>query len=119
MMAAQSEAGVDSAVPAPPLPRMATPWSVWPANPTKDLERVHRWMQAPHVAAFWKQAWPVEPWRAELERQAAGNHSLPCMLALEGEPVAYLEVYRVVRDRLAGHYPVRPYDLGVHVAIGE
>jgi RimJ/RimL family protein N-acetyltransferase len=116
MMTALSE---DAGVPGPPVPRVGTPWSVRPASVAEDLERVHRWMQAPHVAAFWKQAWPLERWQAELERQAAGDHSLPCMLSFEGEPVAYLEVYRVVRDRLNGHYAVRPYDLGVHVAIGE
>ncbi len=106
-------------VPAPPVPRVGTPWAVRPASVSEDLERVWRWMQAPHVAAFWNQAWSVERWRTELERQAAGDHSLPCMLDFEGRPVAYLEVYRVVRDRLAGHYATRPYDLGVHVAIGE
>lgn len=106
-------------VPAPPVPRVRAPWSIRPASVAEDLERVWRWMQAPHVAAFWKQAWPVERWRAELERQAAGDHSLPCLLDFEGAPVAYLEVYRVMRDRLAGHYPERPHDLGVHVAIGE
>jgi RimJ/RimL family protein N-acetyltransferase len=33
--------------------------------------------------------------------------------------VVYLEVYRVVRDVLAGAYPARPHDLGLHVAVGE
>ena len=106
-------------VPAPPVPRVAAPWSARAVRVEEDLERVWRWNQAPHVAAFWNQAWPVERWRAELERQLSGTHSLPCMLEFEGEPVAYLEVYRVVRDRLAGHYAERPDDLGVHVAIGE
>jgi RimJ/RimL family protein N-acetyltransferase len=119
MTAALREDVAGSGVPAPPLPRVRAPWSIRPARVAEDLERVWRWMQAPHVAAFWKQDWPVERWRAELERQAAGDHSLPCMLDFEGTPVAYLEVYRVVRDRLAGYYPERPHDLGVHVAIGE
>ena len=106
-------------VPAPPVPRVRAPWSIRPAHAAEDLERVRLWMQAPHVAAFWNQAWTVERWRAELERQLGGVHSLPCMLDFEGVPLAYLEVYRVVRDRLAGHYPERPHDLGVHVAIGD
>jgi RimJ/RimL family protein N-acetyltransferase len=106
-------------VPAPPVPHVTGPWSIRPARVSEDLERLVRWMHAPHVATFWKQAWPEAQWRAELERQLAGDHSLPCVLKLEGVPVAYLEVYRVVRDRLAGHYAQRPHDLGVHVAIGE
>ncbi|MFY0530475.1 GNAT family N-acetyltransferase [Archangium gephyra] len=120
MIAAQpmDEALVE-AIPAPPVPRLLAPWSARAAHTQGDLELVHRWMQAPHVAAFWKQDWPLERWREELLRQLGGIHSLPCLVHHEGEPVAFLEVYRVVRDRLAGHYPQRPYDLGVHVAIGE
>ncbi|WP_255203131.1 GNAT family N-acetyltransferase [Myxococcus sp. AM011] len=119
MMTAPRQDAADAHVPAPPVARVTEPWSLRPASVTEDLERVTRWMHAPHVAAFWKQAWPEERWRAELERQLAADHSLPCMLHFEGAPVAYLEVYRVVRDRLAGHYAQRPHDLGVHVAIGE
>lgn len=107
-------------VPPPPLPRLGPPWSVRTARPDSDLELVQRWMQAPHVAAFWKQAWSGDRWRAELMRQLAGDHSRPCLVrSAAGPPLAYLEVYRVVRDRLAGYYQPRPHDLGVHVAIGE
>jgi lysine N-acyltransferase len=109
----------DAAVPAPPVPRLSSPWLIRPASAAEDLERLVRWMHAPHVAEFWKQAWPEDRWRAELERQLSGTHSLPCMLERDGVPLAYLEIYRVVRDRLAGHYAQRPHDLGVHVAIGE
>jgi RimJ/RimL family protein N-acetyltransferase len=119
MTALARENVVGSGVPAPPVPQVRAPWSARPARVAEDLERVHLWMQAPHVAEFWKQAWPVERWRSELERQAAGDHSLPVMLEFEGVPLAYLEVYRVVRDRLAGHYAEQPHDLGVHVAIGD
>ncbi|WP_426749692.1 GNAT family N-acetyltransferase [Myxococcus sp. Y35] len=119
MSAALSEDTMNAGVPAPPVPHVNAPWSIRPASVSEDLERLVRWMEAPHVAAFWKQAWPEDRWRAELERQLSGDHSLPCMLEREGVPVAYLEVYRVIRDRLAGHYAERPHDLGVHVAIGE
>lgn len=106
-------------VPPPPVPHMTAPWSVRTAHPESDLELVHRWMHAPHVAAFWKQAWSRERWRDELLRQVTGDHSRPCLISRPGgEAVAYLEVYRVVRDRLAGHYRHRPHDLGVHIAIG-
>lgn len=109
-----------AAVPPPPLPRIETLWSVRTADPDGDLELVHRWMHAPHVAAFWKQAWPRQRWRAELVRQRRGDHCRPCLISgMDGQPMAYLEVYRVVRDRLAGHYGQRPHDLGVHLAIGE
>lgn len=104
----------------PPLPAVAAPWWVRAARPAgADLARVHAWMAASHVAAAWDRAWTLQRWQAELQRQLAGAHSLPCLAALDGEPIAYLEVYRVVRDPLATHYPVRPHDLGVHVALGD
>ncbi|GGM72516.1 hypothetical protein GCM10012275_48900 [Longimycelium tulufanense] len=107
-------------VPGPPLPRLPRPWSVRVAAPDgADLALIHDWMGAPHVAAFWKQAWAQHRWAAELSGQLAGDHSLPCLISRDEQPVAYLEVYRVVRDRLAEHYPCRPNDLGVHLAIGE
>lgn len=104
----------------PPLPLLDVPWSISVVRPLgDDLARVHVWMSAPHVAAEWNQAWSVERWRAELVDQLAGAHSRPCFVALDGEPLAYVEIYRVMRDRLAPHYPVRPHDLGLHAAIGD
>lgn len=104
----------------PPLPAVAAPWSIRAARAEgADLLRVHAWMSTAHVAAAWNQAWSVSRWQAELTRQLAETHSLPCLAALHDTPIAYLEIYRVARDRLADHYPVRPHDLGVHVAIGD
>jgi lysine N-acyltransferase len=107
-------------VPGPPLPVLRDGWHVRVADPdSPDLDLVHRWMQAPHVAAFWHQAWPRERWDAELRRQLRGKHSLPCLVSLTGTTVVYLEVYRAVRDVVGGVYPVRPHDLGLHVAVGD
>jgi len=104
----------------PPLPLLQNTWSIrfaWPWG--DDLARVHSWMAAPHVAAYWNQAWSVQRWATELAGQLAGECSRPCLVTLDGEPFAYVEIYRAVRDRLAVHYAVRPHDLGVHIAIGN
>lgn len=104
----------------PPLPRLTRPWSVRVAESDgPDLEIIHGWMHAAHVSAFWKQNWSRQRWSEELERQRAGSHSLPCLLDHDGTTVAYVEVYRVLRDRLADYYAYGPADLGVHVAVGE
>ncbi|GGU27478.1 GNAT family N-acetyltransferase [Lentzea flava] len=105
-------------VDAPPLPVLPPPWSVRPLS-QDDADLVAGWMNTPHVAAAWDQAWPRQKWADELARQLAGDHSLPCLASYDGRPVAYLEIYRVVRDRLAAHYPAGSHDLGVHVAIGD
>ncbi|XVS62539.1 GNAT family N-acetyltransferase [Actinosynnema sp. CA-299493] len=109
-----------SAVPAPPLPVLAGDWRARVVDPdTRDLDLVHRWMQSPHVVAFWHQAWPREQWDEELRRQLSGRHSLPVLVSRGEDPVIYLEVYRAARDVVAEVYQARPHDLGLHVAVGE
>lgn len=105
--------------PGPPVPVVDLPWSARIAERDADTELVHAWNHRPHVAEFWRQDWPLERWKAELETQRAGDHSLPCLLDLDGAPLAYLEIYRVARDRLAAYCTPAPHDLGVHIAIGD
>jgi lysine N-acyltransferase len=114
-------AGATAAPGAPPLPPIPPPWRLRVAEDHgPDLERVVRWMRAPHVQAYWHQAWTAQRWAADIAAQRAGEHSLPCLaLDQDGEPVAYLELYRVCRDRLRPCYPAAEHDLGVHIAIGE
>jgi len=104
----------------PPTPLVPPPWLIRLAEPDgADLDLVHRWMLAPHVSAFWHQAWTRDRWAEELRRQLSGDHSRPFLLVRDGITLAYLEVYRSVRDPVGACYPVRPDDLGVHVAIGD
>lgn len=106
-------------IPGPPLPVLEPPWSARVPSVEADLELIRRWNAEPHVTKFWHQDWPLAQWRAELRRQHDGQHSLPCLIAGDGVDVAYLEIYRVTRDVLAGHCEYEPYDLGVHIAIGD
>ncbi|MGA5420256.1 GNAT family N-acetyltransferase [Streptomyces lavendulocolor] len=107
-------------VPGPPLPLLPAPWSARVARAEgADLDLVHGWMQSAHIDAFWHQAWSRTRWYEEIAGHLAGDAILPVLVDLDGRPLAYLEVYRVVRDRLAGHYAELPHDLGVHIAIGE
>jgi RimJ/RimL family protein N-acetyltransferase len=84
-----------------------------------ELALVQRWMAAPHVAEFWHQAWTLAEWSTAVARQHGGSHSRPWLVGLDGEHVAYVEVYRAGRDVLARHVAVDPHDLGVHLAIGD
>lgn len=83
-----------------------------------DLDLVHDWMRRPHIASTWDQAWERDVWARELADQLAGQRSRPCLVSMDGEPVAYLEIYRAEADRLAAYYPARQDDHGVHIAIG-
>ncbi|WP_263251408.1 GNAT family N-acetyltransferase [Saccharopolyspora rosea] len=106
-------------VPGVPLPELGEGWSLRPVGLDGDVELVHRWMNREHVAVNWHQDWPLDRWRDELTAQLDGRHSLPCVVSRDGRDVAYLELYRVVRDKLARCYVHDPHDLGVHIAIGE
>lgn len=103
----------------PPVPLMSPPWSVRIADPVgSDLHLIWHWMNEPHVASGWHQAWSKSRWAAELRRQLAGDHSIPCLISYDGEIVVYQEYYRVVRDPLGALYRVHPHDLGLHTCIG-
>jgi RimJ/RimL family protein N-acetyltransferase len=104
----------------PPEPVLDPPWSVRRVEPAgPELDRVQRWMCEPHVAEFWDQAWPPAEWSAEVARQLAHAHTRPWTVSHEGEPLAYVEVYRAARDVVADHYAAASHDLGIHIAIGD
>ncbi|WP_443057658.1 GNAT family N-acetyltransferase [Streptomyces sp. IBSBF 2806] len=90
-----------------------------PVRIERDLPLVGRWMNDPAVAAFWDLAGPESVTERHLRGQlAAAGHSIPCLGVLEGRPMSYWEIYRADLDPLAGHYPARPHDIGVHLLIG-
>ncbi|ASW55470.1 GNAT family N-acetyltransferase [Plantactinospora sp. KBS50] len=104
----------------PPAPVLAPPWTVRALTAGGgDPELVSRWMNEPHVAPFWGQEWPPGRWAGALAEQLAGEHSRPCLVARDGTPLAYVEIYRTPRDVVGRHYDADPYDLGVHLAIGD
>lgn len=110
---------------APVLPALADPWSCrllragLETSPSSDAELVSRWMNEPHVDLFWGQAWPAGRWSAAIADQLAGEYSRPLLVSYHTRPFAYVEVYRVSRDVVGRCYPVDPYDLGIHLAIGD
>lgn len=108
-----------AAPPPPPTPDPAPPWSLRAVDADADVDRVHEWMHRPHVAQRWQQAWSLARWRDCLAEQIAGEASRPFIVVRDGEPVAYLEIYRVCHHALAAHYPLHPHDLGLHLAVGD
>jgi RimJ/RimL family protein N-acetyltransferase len=76
-------------------------------------------MAQPHIQRWWQQDWSVERWAQEIEQQAAGEHSIPCVVSVDAEDFGYVELYRVRLDRLAEYYRAGLHDWGIHVAIGD
>lgn len=86
---------------------------------SSDAARIALWMAQPHIQQWWHQAWSVERWAQELERQSSGEHSVPCVAAVDTEDFGYVELYRVRHDRLAEYYSSGENDWGMHLAIGD
>lgn len=114
-----TQASTADNVAAPPIPMLADPWSVRGASAETDSAMIADWMGMPHVERFWHQAWTPQRWRTEITGQLAATHSRPCVACHEGTELAYIEIYRVARDALAGYIAHEPHDLGVHIAIGD
>ena len=123
MSAREVTAGLAATVVAagpPPAPVLTPPWSIRPLTASGgDPELVSRWMNEPHVAVFWEQDWPPGRWAATLGEQLAGDYSRPFLISYDRSPLAYVEIYRTPRDVVGRQYPADPFDLGLHLAIGD
>ncbi len=106
-------------VPAPPVPALGSRWSLRTADPATDLPLLTRWRSAPHAAGF--RAAPASPAHlaAELRDRLTGRATRPLVAAWDGEPVAYLELHRVLHHPLRGCYPVGAHDLAVDLLVGD
>jgi lysine N-acyltransferase len=108
------------AVPAPPIPVLDEPYALRVVDPSgPDTELITEWMQRPHLAKAWDQAWPAEQWRAHLQAHLATTYSRPVIVSFKDIPLAYLEFYRPAQDVIAPKYDAQPSDLGVHAAIAD
>lgn len=83
-----------------------------------DLDVLHRWMNDPDVARYWRKAWPRDQIAAYLREQQLSTHSTPYVGELDGVPMSYWELYRADLDPLAQYYDAREHDAGVHLLLG-
>ena len=101
-----------------PLLHLDNGFDLRPAT-ASDASIVAGWMARPHILKWWESDWPVERWAQAISEQAEGEHSIPCMIAVDGDDLGYVELYRVRHDRLAEYYAWQQHDWGLHVAIGD
>ncbi|ANN71773.1 GNAT family N-acetyltransferase [Bordetella bronchialis] len=113
----------------PPKPagvvyRRHIPWldatlSLRVASAELDAARLNRWMNDPHVAAFWQEEGDLDKHREYLRRGAGDPHLLALIACLDNVPFGYFEAYWAKEDRIAPFCDARDYDRGWHVLIGE
>ncbi|BFM15926.1 rhizobactin siderophore biosynthesis protein RhbD [Maricurvus nonylphenolicus] len=82
-----------------------------------DLGLVHQWMNYPHVAEFWQQAWPEEKIAGYLEQQINSYHNV-MIVSVNQVPVAYTELYPVIDDPLSKRCDHSAEDWGWHLLVG-
>ncbi|WP_045302486.1 GNAT family N-acetyltransferase [Saccharothrix sp. ST-888] len=101
-----------------PVQTAAGEFRLCPVRLPHDLPLLAAWMNDPEVADFWELAGPAEVTERHLRAQLDGDgRSLPCLGLLDGLPMSYWEIYRADRDPLAGYYPARHHDIGVHLLL--
>jgi acetyl CoA:N6-hydroxylysine acetyl transferase len=101
------------------LPTTTGLFELDPLRPLRDLPLLHLWINDPEVAEYWNLAGPREHVDRHIAEQIDSQHSTPYLGRLDSEPMSYWEVYRADLDPLlAGYYPARPHDAGLHVLIG-
>lgn len=106
-------------VTAPPTPIVAEPYHIRLADADADAEMVSEWMNRPHLVEAWEYAWPPSQWRDHLRAQLAGEYSRPFIGTFQGQPIAYIELYRAAKDSIGPRYDADPHDIGVHAAIAD
>lgn len=90
-----------------------------PVRLAEDLERIHRWMNCPHVIPFWKLNFPLEKIHAHLTKAIADPHQVLYIGCLDGVAMSYWESYWAIDDIIAHYYPAAKFDQGIHLLIGE
>jgi RimJ/RimL family protein N-acetyltransferase len=86
---------------------------------TRDTQTLHRWMNDPRVAEFWKEDGRFEHQFAYLRRVIADPHMIPLICRFEGVAFGYFEIYWAKEDLIGRYYAADDYDRGFHVLIGE
>ncbi|AEV87881.1 siderophore synthetase [Actinoplanes sp. SE50] len=89
-----------------------------PLDLDRDLELLHRWVTHPRSRFWGLQGAGPDRVRAEYQRIRDDPHHHAWLgLDDDGTPLFLAETYEPAHSELAGHYPVRPGDIGMHVLV--
>jgi acetyl CoA:N6-hydroxylysine acetyl transferase len=88
------------------------------ASMDRDLGRLHRWLNEPHVLPYWQWDDPLPEFRRGLAEKLADGHQTLYVGHLDHVPISYWESYWAADDGLADHYDADPADQGIHLLIG-
>lgn len=84
-----------------------------------DFKRLYSWMHEEHVAKFWQLNKSYDHLYKHFEEQLNNPNQELFMLSINGNLVAYGEVYNACSDRIAEFYSCLTGDYGIHLLIGD
>jgi len=99
-------------------PRIRREISFRPLTVEEDLQRIHDWMNRPHVIPFWQMAWSVGKIEGYLRALVDDPHVTPYVGCLDEDPMSYWEAYWADDDVVGACYPAEKDDQGIHLLIG-
>lgn len=86
-----------------------------------DLPAIHRWLNTPHVARWWRQdTGTYEEVSEEYSAYIEGKEPVePFLILYDGRPVGYIQSYRVSDDEEYEGLVGIEYSAGIDLFIGE
>ncbi len=85
----------------------------------KHLEIFHKWHHQDYISEFWELNQSKDDLKIYIEKLYASPFQVPYILAVDGEPVGYYEVYWAYDDRIAPYAHPGQFDRGIHLLIGN
>ena len=94
-------------------------FSVRDVDISTDAAYLSHWMNLPHLAVTFRQAWSTQRWEEELQLLSNQAFTRPCILSLNDTPLGYLELYRPAAMNIGAARPTDPRTVGIHIAIAD
>lgn len=85
---------------------------------SRDLGRLHRWLNEPHVLPYWTQDDPLPEVRDTISERAANEDQSLYIGHVDHVPMSYWESYWAAADGISEYYDADPADQGIHLLIG-
>ncbi|TAN02238.1 MAG: N-acetyltransferase [Chitinophagaceae bacterium] len=97
------------------FPRKGYRLEIKPLCLQSDIPIVHRWTTQPYTQKFWQVQCSVEELYNQYLKLLKEGMLNAFIVLLKGLYVAQVDVYPVLKDELAAHYPAQPTDFGLHL----
>lgn len=89
-----------------------------PLDLAQDLDCLHEWLHHPHTIPNWQLNKTKPELHEHFKQGLADTHQALFIASIDGQELAYAELYYAPQDRLADFCKVEAGDYGLHLLIG-